>query len=75
MLDLKMITTLGDCEGYRVQRIVWPQDGNRADTIHLVATARRMHCEQSGSRCRQLHETNLHRSHEPLLMAVTDARI
>lgn len=40
MLDRKMIAALGGWEGYRVQRIVWPSDGSRTVTIHLVPTAR-----------------------------------
>ena len=69
MLDRKMIAALGGWEGYRVQRIVWPSDGSRTVTIHLVPTARRMHCEQCGSRCRQVHETSLRRVRELPLMA------
>ena len=70
MLDRKMIAALGGWEGYRVQRIVWPSDGSRTVTIHLVPTARRMHCEQCGSRCRQVHETSLRRVRELPLMAL-----
>lgn len=70
MLDRKMIAALGGWEGYRVQRIVWPSDGSRTVTIHLVPTARRMHCEQCGSRCRQVHETSVRRVRDLPLMAL-----
>ncbi|MDR1076480.1 MAG: ISL3 family transposase, partial [Xanthomonadaceae bacterium] len=49
MLDRKMLESLGGCEGYRVERVVWPEEGVRTLSIYLKPTAKVMHCEQCGA--------------------------
>ena len=70
MLDRKTIGKLGGWEGYRVERVVWPEDGSRTVTIHLKPSARTMYCEQCGSRCRQVHETTVRRVRDLPMMAL-----
>lgn len=61
MLDRKTIETLGGWAGYRVERVEWPEDGGRTVLLYLKPTARVMHCEHCGARCRQIHETTRRR--------------
>ncbi len=70
MLDRKMVGKLGGWEGYRVERIAWPEDESRTVTIYLKPSARTMYCEQCGSRCRQVHETSVRRVRDLPLMAL-----
>lgn len=70
MLDRKTIEKLGGWEGYRVERIAWPEDGSRTVTICLKPSARTMYCEHCGSRCRQIHETTVRRVRDLPLMAL-----
>jgi len=71
MLDRKRIEKLGGWEGYRVERIAWPEDGSRTVTIHLKPVARTMRCEHCGTRCRQVHETTVRRVRDLSMMALT----
>lgn len=70
MLDRKPIEKLGGWEGYRVERITWPEGGSRIVTIYLKPSARTMYCQQCGSRCRQVHETSVHRVRDLPLMTL-----
>lgn len=70
MLDRKTIGKLGGWEGYRVERIGWPQGDSRTVTIYLKPSARTMHCQHCGSRCRQVHETSVRRVRDLPLMAL-----
>ncbi len=70
MLDRKTIERLGGWEGYRVERIVWPEGESRTVTIYLKPSGRTMYCEQCGSRCRQVHETTVRRVRDLPLMAL-----
>lgn len=70
MLDRKTIEKLGGWEGYRVERIAWPEGDSRAVTIYLKPCARTMYCEHCGSRCRQVHETTVRRVRDLPLMAL-----
>jgi len=70
MLDRKTIAKLGGWEGYRVERIAWPEDGSRTVTICLKPSARTMYCEHCGSRCWQIHETTVRRVRDLPLMAL-----
>lgn len=70
MLDRKTIEKLGGWEGYRVERIAWPEGDGRTVMIHLKPSARTMYCEQCGSRCRQVHETTVRRVRDLPLMAL-----
>lgn len=69
MLDRKTIEKLGGWEGYRVERVAWPEDGSRTVTIYLKPSARTMHCEHCGSRCWQMHETTVRRVRDLPMMA------
>ena len=70
MLDRKTIARLGGWEGYRVERIAWPEGDSRTVTIHLTPSARSMYCQHCGSRCRQVHETTMRRVRDLPLMAL-----
>jgi transposase len=61
MLDRKTLQTLGCWEGYRLERVVWPQGESRTLSLYLKPTSKVMHCEKCGSRCRQVHETTVRR--------------
>lgn len=69
MLDRKTLEALGGWEGYRVERVVWPQDGGRTVLLYLKATARVMYCEHCGARCAQVHETTVRRVRDLPLFA------
>ena len=45
MLDRKTIEKLDGREGYRVERVAWPEDDSRTVTIYLKPSARSMYCE------------------------------
>lgn len=75
MLDRKTIEKLGGWEGYRVERVVWLEDGSRIVTIYLKPSARTMHCEHCGSRCRQVHETTVRRVRDLPMMALRVALV
>ncbi len=75
MLDRKTIEKLGGWEGYRVERVTWPEDGSRTVTIYLKPSARMMHCEHCGSRCRQVHETTVRRVRDLPMMALRVALV
>lgn len=70
MLDRKTIEKLGGWEGYRVERIAWPEGESRIVTIYLKPSARAMYCERCGSRCRQVHETTVRRVRDLPMMAL-----
>ncbi|WP_160170988.1 transposase family protein, partial [Bordetella holmesii] len=70
MLDRKTIERLDGWEGYRVERVVWPEGESRTVTIYLKPSARTMHCEHCGNRCRQVHETTTRRVRDLPLMAL-----
>lgn len=55
MLDRKTIKKLGGWEGYRVDRIGWPEGDSRTVTVYLKPSARTMYCQHCGSRYRQVH--------------------
>lgn len=61
MLDRKLLESLGSWDGYRVDRVVWPEGDGRTVSLYLKPTAKVMHCEQCGARCRQVHETTVRR--------------
>ncbi|EFK95158.1 transposase, IS204/IS1001/IS1096/IS1165 family protein [sediment metagenome] len=61
MLDRKLLEQLGGWEGYSVQRVEWPQGQSRTLAVHLKAENRKMHCEQCGALCTQVHETTTRR--------------
>jgi transposase len=70
MLDRKTIEKLGGWEGYRVERIAWPEGDSRTVTIYLKPSARTMYCQHCGHRCRQVHETTVRRVRDLPLMAL-----
>lgn len=57
MLDRKTIEMLGGWDGYRLERVVWPEDGSRTVSLYLKPKTKVMYCEHCGARCRQVHET------------------
>jgi len=61
MLDRKLLESLGGWDGYRVDRVVWPEGDGRTVSLYLKPTAKVMYCEQCGARCRQVHETTVRR--------------
>ncbi len=61
MLDRKTIEKFGGWEGYREEPLAWPGYGSRTVTIYLRPSARMMHCDHCGSRCRQMHERTVRR--------------
>lgn len=68
MLDRKTIEMLGGWEGYRLERIEWPAQGSRTASLYLKPTAKVMHCQHCGARCRRVHETTMRRVRElPIL--------
>ncbi|MCD9045769.1 ISL3 family transposase, partial [Luteimonas sp. MHLX1A] len=69
MLDRKTIEKLGGWEGYRVERIAWPEGDSRIVTIYLKPSSRTMYCVHCGSRCRQVHETTVRRVRDLPLLA------
>jgi transposase len=70
MLDRKTIEALGGWTGYRVERVAWPEGDSRTVMIHLKPSAKTMHCEHCGSRCRQVHETTMRRVRDLPLFAL-----
>lgn len=70
MLDRRTIEKLGGWEGYRVERIAWPEGDSRTVTIYLKPSAHTMYCEHCGTRCRQVHETTVRRVRDLPLMAL-----
>lgn len=64
MLDRKTIEKLGGWEGYRVERIGWPEGQSRTVSINLKSSARTLCCEQCGTRCHQLDETAVRRARD-----------
>src|SRR5690606_32113790 len=69
MLDRKAIERFGGWEGYRVERIAWPEGDSRTVTIYLKPSSRTMYCTHCGSRCRQVHETTVRRVRDLPLLA------
>ena len=69
MLDRKTIEKLGGWEGYRVERIAWPEGDSRTVTVYLKPSARTMYCAHCGSRCRQVHDSTTRRVRDLPLMA------
>jgi transposase len=61
MLDRKTIEALSDWEGYRLERVVWPQAGSRTVSLFLKPKVGAMYCEHCGAHCRQVHETTVRR--------------
>lgn len=61
MFDRKTLQALGSWEGYRLERVVWPQGDGHTVSLYLKPTAKVMRCEQCGQRCRQVHETTSRR--------------
>lgn len=60
-MDRKTLQQLGGWLGYRLERAVWPEDCAGTLELHLKPTAKVMHCQRCGSRCRQVHETTRRR--------------
>ncbi|WP_041717035.1 ISL3 family transposase [Alloalcanivorax dieselolei] len=75
MLDRKTIEKLGGWEGYRLERVAWPEGDSRTVTIFLQPSTRTMYCEHCGSRCRQVHETTIRRVRDLPLMALRVALV
>ena len=61
MLDRKTLQKLGGWQGYRLDRVVWPESDKGTVELHLRPTAKVMHCQRCGGRCRQVHETSIRR--------------
>lgn len=61
MLDRKLLESLGGWTGYRIARVEWPESPVGTLSIYLKPSAKVMHCEQCGARCRQVHETTIRR--------------
>jgi transposase len=61
MMDRKLLESLGGWAGYGVDRVEWPEGPGSTLSIYLKPTAKVMHCEQCGARCRQVHETTVRR--------------
>jgi transposase len=61
MLDRKTLERLGSWPGYRLARVVWPEEGSSTVELHLKPTSKVMHCQRCGSRCREVHETTKRR--------------
>lgn len=57
MLDRKALEKLGSWSGYKLDRVSWPEEANGTVELHLKPTAKVMHCQRCGARCRQVHET------------------
>jgi len=70
MPDRKTIEALGGWKGYRVERVVWPEGDSHTVMIHLKPSAKTMHCEHCGGRCRQVHETTVRRVRDLPLFAL-----
>jgi transposase len=69
VLDRKTIELLGGWEGYRLDRVEWPQEGSRTVSLYLKPKARVMYCEHCGARCRQVHETTTRRVRDLPILA------
>lgn len=61
MLDRRTLERLGAWEGYRLKKVVWPDDPRGTAELHLEPTRKVMICEGCGRRCRQVHETTMRR--------------
>lgn len=61
MLDRKTLQALGCWDGYRLERVEWPEGESRTLSLHLKPTSKVMFCEKCGARCHQVHETTVRR--------------
>lgn len=61
MFDRKTLQALGNWEGYRLDKVVWPGGEGRTVSLYLKPAAKVMRCEQCGARCQQVHETTVRR--------------
>lgn len=61
MLDRKTLQALGCWKGYKLERVVWPEEPSRTLSLYLKPIGKVMYCEQCGSRCQQVHETTVRR--------------
>ena len=61
MQDSKLLEMLGGWNGYRVERVEWPQEPSKTLAIHLSPSDTGMLCEQCGAPSRQVHETTVRR--------------
>lgn len=46
MLDRKLLEPLGGWDGYRLDRVVWPEGDGHTVSLYLKPTAKVMNCEQ-----------------------------
>ena len=61
MLDRKTLQALGCWDGYKLDRVVWPEGESRTVALYLKPVSKVMYCEECGSKCRQVHETVVRR--------------
>ncbi|WP_149135404.1 ISL3 family transposase [Cupriavidus campinensis] len=61
MLDRKTLQALGCWDGYRLDRVEWPQGESRTLSLYLKPVSKVMYCEECGAKCRQVHETVVRR--------------
>lgn len=57
MLDRKTLQALGCWDGYKLDRVEWPEGESRTLALYLKPVSKIMSCEECGSKCRQVHET------------------
>lgn len=61
MLDRRTVERLGAWEGYRLKRVVWPEEPGGTVEIHLEPSRKIMRCESCGRTSRQVHDTTTRR--------------
>jgi len=61
MSNHRTLQARGCWKGYRLNRVEWPQVGSRTLALCLRPVDKVMRCEHCGSRCKQVHETTVHR--------------
>jgi len=61
MLDRRTVERLGAWEGYRLKRVVWPDQPGGTVEIYLEPRGKVMRCESCGRPSRHVHETTLRR--------------
>lgn len=61
MLDRKTLQALGCWDGYKLDRVVWPEGESRTLALYLKPVSKVMYYEECGSKCRQVHETVVRR--------------
>lgn len=68
MLDRKTPQALGCWDGYKLDRVEWPEGDSRMLALYLKPVSKVMYCEECGSKRRQVHETVVRRVRDlPLL--------